>query len=46
MSKKEKEVFLLEDFIEWAKNQGDVFYIFDNTEEAIEEFLKQRGKNL
>ena len=35
----EKE--LLEEFIEWARNCGkDVFYIFEETEQAIEEFLK------
>jgi hypothetical protein len=37
----EKE--LLEEFIEWAKYcDQDAFYVFDNTNEAIEEFLKQR----
>lgn len=36
----EKE--LLEEFIDWARDCGeDVFYIFENTEEAIERFLKQ-----
>lgn len=39
MEKKE----LLEEFIDWARDCGqDVWYVFDNTEEAIEEFLKQR----
>jgi len=34
---------LLEEFIEWARDCGeDAFYIFDKTEEAIKEFLKQR----
>ena len=34
---------LLEEFIEWAKDFGeDAWYIFDNTEEAIGRFLKQR----
>lgn len=34
---------LLEEFIDWAKDCGeDAWYIFDNTEEAIERFLKQR----
>ncbi len=34
---------LIEEFIEWAKNCGeDAWYIFDNTDEAIEEFLSQR----
>lgn len=34
---------LLEEFIEWAReNSQDVFYIFDETDEAIEKFLKQR----
>jgi hypothetical protein len=33
---------LLEDFIEWAKNCGeDAFYIFENTEEAIERFFEE-----
>jgi hypothetical protein len=37
----EKE--LLEEFIEWAKDCGEeVFYIFDNTDEAIERFMSQR----
>ena len=35
----EKE--LLKEFIEWACNCGkDVFYIFEETEQAIKEFLK------
>lgn len=34
---------LLEDFVDWAKYfSEDALYIFDNTEEAIERFLKQR----
>lgn len=34
---------LLEEFIDWAKECGeDAWYIFDNTDEAIEKFLKQR----
>ena len=34
---------LLEEFIEWAKNCGeDAFYIFENTDEAIERFKAQR----
>ena len=33
----------LEEFIDWAKDCGeDAWYIFDNTEEAIEKFFKQR----
>ena len=36
---------LLEEFVDWAKDCGeDAWYIFDNTEEAIERFLKQREK--
>jgi len=36
---------LLEEFIDWARDCGqEVWYIFDNTEEVIEEFLKQREK--
>jgi peptide subunit release factor 1 (eRF1) len=35
----EKE--LLQEFIEWAKNcGGDAFYIFEETEQAIEIFLE------
>jgi hypothetical protein len=34
---------LLEEFIDWARDCGEqVWYVFDNTEEAITEFLKQR----
>lgn len=34
---------LLEEFIEWARDCGeDAFYIFDETDEAIERFMKQR----
>lgn len=37
----EKE--LLEEFIDWARNCGeDAWYIFDDTEEAIERFMKER----
>ena len=38
---KEKEILLLQEFIEWAEenSQEDVFYIFENKEKAIEEFL-------
>jgi hypothetical protein len=37
------EAELLEEFIDWARDCGeDVWYIFDNREEAIERFLKQR----
>lgn len=36
----EKE--LLTAFVEWARDCGeDAFYIFDNTEEAIDLFLEQ-----
>ena len=39
----EKIKDLLEEFVDWAKYCGeDAWYIFDNTEEAIERFLKQR----
>ena len=38
---------LLEEFVDWAKDCGeDAWYIFDNTEEAIERFLKQREQLL
>lgn len=34
---------LLEEFIEWAKDCGeDAWYIFDNTDEAIKRFFKQK----
>ena len=33
---------LLEEFIDWAKDCGeDAFYIFEETDEAIEKFLEQ-----
>lgn len=39
----EKE--LLKEFMEWAKYCGeDVFYIFEHTEKAIEEFFKSKSK--
>jgi hypothetical protein len=35
---------LLKEFIEWAEknSDGDVFYVFEHTDKAIEEFLEQR----
>lgn len=34
---------LLEEFIEWARDCGeDAFYIFEETAEAIERFMKER----
>lgn len=34
---------LLEHFIDWLRDCGeDAFYVFDNTEKAIEEYLKQK----
>ena len=34
---------LLEEFVDWAKDCGaDAWYIFDNTDEAIERFLRER----
>ncbi len=34
---------LLNEFVEWARTCGeDAFYIFDETEEAIEKFIDQR----
>lgn len=34
---------LLEEFINWARECGeDAWYIFDNTNEAIERFIKER----
>ena len=38
---------LLKEFIEWAENCGeDAWYIFDNKEEAIKLFLKQRENEI
>ncbi len=40
-----KDKKLLEEFIDWAKNCGqDAWYIFESTEQAIEEFMNQRKK--
>lgn len=40
----EKE--LLQEFIDWARDFGeDAFYIFDNTDEAIERFMKERNSD-
>ena len=37
---------LLEEFVDWARDCGeDVFYIFDNTDEAIKKFLSIRNQN-
>jgi len=34
---------IIKEFIEWATNCGeDTFYIFENSEEAIAHFIKQR----
>ena len=35
--------FLLVQFIKWLSTKDDVFYAFDNPEEAAEEFLKERN---
>lgn len=36
---------IVNEFVEWARECGeDALYIFDNTDEAIEKFLKQREK--
>jgi len=36
---------LLQEFIEWAEVESpDAWWIYENTEEAIEKFLKQRDK--
>lgn len=40
----DSEEFLLE-FIEWAEHCGeDAFYIFDEREKAIKQFMKQRDE--
>ena len=31
---------LLEDFIDWLKDKEDVYYVFDNKEKVVKEFLK------
>ena len=31
---------LLEDFIDWLKDKEDVYYVFDNIEKVVKEFLK------
>jgi hypothetical protein len=37
---------LLTDFIEWAKDCGeDAFYIFENTDEAIERFMIETNQD-
>ena len=37
---------LLEEFIDWARDCGEnAFYIFDDTEDAIEKFLEQRDES-
>lgn len=34
---------LLEEFLEWARNHTEgIFYVQDNPEEAIEQFIKER----
>ena len=34
---------LLEEFIDWARDCGEeVWYVFEDTEKAIEEFFRQR----
>lgn len=39
----ESNTSLLISFIDWAKNCGkDAFYIFDETDEAIEKFLESK----
>ena len=42
MGKNIKEI-IIKDFIDWARDCGeDAFYIFDNTEEAIQLYLDQK----
>jgi hypothetical protein len=39
----EKE--LLEEFIDWARDCGeDAFYVFEETDEAIERFMRERDE--
>lgn len=36
---------LLKEFIDWARDCGeDAFYIFEETDEAIKKFFKQRDE--
>lgn len=35
---------LLEEFIEWLSDKDDVYYAFDKTKEAIDEFFQIRKK--
>ena len=39
---------LLEEFIEWLSEKDDVYFAFDNTTEAIKQFIqtKKEGKEL
>jgi len=42
---KAKKKKLIEDFVDWAKDCGeDAWYIFENTEESIERFVKHKSK--
>ena len=42
-SKEETAKELLEEFIDWARDCGeDAWYVFENTDEAIERFMAQR----
>lgn len=35
--------YILTEFIDWARDCGeDAWYIYDNTDEAIDRFLKER----
>lgn len=35
----------LKEFIEWCSRKDDVFYAFDNTDKAIDEFIKSKTNN-
>ena len=35
---------LLKDFIEWLRYKDDVFYAFDNTEDAVKQFINELNK--
>jgi len=40
-----EEAELLEEFVDWLKDCGeDVFYVFDDTEVVIEEYLKIKNQ--
>lgn len=44
MENKKQIAELLEEFIDWARDCGeDAFYIFENTDDAIERFMEEHN---